>query len=78
MTVHQKYAALPALAEMFSIPLSSLKIKLHIASKAGIEMPERRRVGRCFLYDTEAFGAWLWENADALRRPAPSIAENAE
>jgi len=68
---NQKYAPLATVSAMFGIPVSSLKIKMTLATKRGIPLPSRARVGKSFLYDTEAFGAWLFENADALRQTAP-------
>jgi len=68
-TVETRYATLSQLASELNIPLSTLRIKIHLAKQRGLEPPPRRRVGRCYLYDSRAFSLWLWENADALRRP---------
>jgi len=70
---NQKYAPLAMVSAMFGIPITSLKIKMTLASKRGIPLPSRARVGKIFLYDTEAFGAWLFENADQLRQATPNF-----
>ncbi len=68
-TVETRYATLSQLSAELKIPLATLRIKVCLAKQRGLEPPPRRRVGRCYLYDSRAFSLWLWENADALRRP---------
>jgi hypothetical protein len=63
------YQTLAQIASEMRIPVGTLKVKLHAAAKAGIELPPRRRIGKSYLYDAKAFSRWLWQNSDALRRP---------
>jgi len=63
------YLTLAQIASDMRIPLGTLTAMLHVARKAGIELPPRRRVGKSYLYDAKAFSQWLWENSEALRRP---------
>jgi hypothetical protein len=62
------YQTLAQIASDMRIPIGTLKVKLHVAAKAGIELPPRRRVGKSYLYDAKAFSQWLWQNAETLRR----------
>jgi hypothetical protein len=62
------YQTLAQIASDMRIPIGTLKAKLHIAKKAGLELPPRRRIGKSYLYDAKAFSQWLWQNAEALRR----------
>jgi hypothetical protein len=66
--MHNDYLTLAQIASNMRIPIGTLRVKLHIAAKAGLELPPRRRVGRTYLYDAKAFSQWLWQNSDALRR----------
>ena len=63
------YLTLAQIASDMRIPISTLKAKLHVAAKAGLELPPRRRIGKSYLYDANAFSQWLWQNSEALRRP---------
>ena len=63
------YLTLAQIASDMRIPVGTLKVKLHAASKTGIELPPRRRMGKSYLYDAKAFSHWLWQNSEALRRP---------
>ena len=63
------YQTLAQIASEMRILIGTLKVKLHVAAKAGIELPPRRRVGKSYLYDANAFSQWLWQNSEALRRP---------
>jgi hypothetical protein len=63
------YQTLAQIASEMRIPIGTLKVKLHVAAKAGIELQPRRRVGKSYLYDAHAFSQWLWQNSEALRRP---------
>jgi len=69
----QRYAPLATIAQIYSIPHSTLKLKLWVAKKRGIEFPLRARVGKTFLYDVDAFGVWLFANADSLRQATPNF-----
>ncbi len=71
----QRYAPLATIAKIYAIPQSTLKLKLWVAKKKGIEFPLRARVGKGFLYDTEAFGAWLFANAADLKIPSAMTAK---
>jgi len=76
------YLTLAQIAKEMRIPVGTLHVKLSIARKAGIELPPRRRIGRTYLYDAEAFSQWLWQNAETLRQSSEKSAtddvENAE
>ena len=61
------YLTLTQIANEMRIPVATLKAKLHVASKAGIELPPRRRIGKSYLYDSKAFSQWLWQHAETLR-----------
>jgi len=61
------YLTLAQIADEMRIPVGTLKVKLHAAAKAGIELPPRRRIGKSYLYDAKAFSQWLWQNAETLR-----------
>jgi len=63
------YQTLAQIASDMRIPIGTLKVKLHVAAKAGLELPPRRRIGKSYLYDAHAFSQWLWQNSEALRRP---------
>jgi len=47
---------------------SSLKVRFWHAQKLGIALPERRRIGRRFVYHVQSLQDWLIANNDALRR----------
>ncbi len=66
--VERHYATLSQLASELNIPISTLRVKICLARRRGLEPPPRRRVGRSFIYDSRAFAAWLWDNAAALKR----------
>jgi hypothetical protein len=76
------YQTLAQIASEMRIPIGTLKVKLHAARKAGIELPPRRRIGKSYLYDAKAFSQWLWQNAETLRlyseKTAPDDVESAE
>jgi hypothetical protein len=61
------YLTLAQIASEMRIPVGTLHMKLSIARKAGIELPPRRRVGKSYLYDANAFAQWLWQHAETLR-----------
>lgn len=67
------YLPLTRLSEALDIPLPSLKAKLHVASKKGIPLPERRRIGKTYFYNAKAFCEWLWQHSDDYRRDAPTF-----
>jgi hypothetical protein len=68
-----QYATLKEIADKSGVAESTLKIKLTVATQKGIALPLRKRIGKQFLYDRQAFMNWLWEHADAIRRPMPTI-----
>ncbi len=68
-TVETRYATLSQLSAELKIPLSTLRIKVHLAKQRGLELPPRRRIGRHFLYDAQGFTKWLWQHSEALKRP---------
>ena len=72
------YQTLAQIASDMRIPIGTLKVKLHVAAKAGIELPPRRRVGKSYLYDAKAFSQWLWQNAESLRRHFEKSATDVE
>ena len=63
------YLTLAQIASEMRVPIGTLRVKLHVASKQGLELPPRRRLGKSYLYDAHAFSQWLWQNSEALRRP---------
>jgi hypothetical protein len=73
-----KYLTLAQIAGEMRIPVATLKAKLHVASKAGIELPPRRRIGKSYLYDANAFSRWLWQHAESLRRHFEKSATDVE
>ena len=72
------YQTLAQIASDMRIPIGTLKVKLHVAAKAGIELPPRRRVGKSYLYDAKAFSQWLWQHAESLRRHFEKSATDVE
>jgi len=72
------YLTLAQIASDMRIPIATLKAKLHVASKQGLELPPRRRLGKSYLYDTHAFSQWLWQNSEALRRPFEMKTDDVE
>jgi len=62
-----KYLPSKTLCEVFDLNPATLKVLLHRARHLGIEMPARKRFARRYYYDTDAFAAWIWQNADKLR-----------
>ncbi len=62
------YLTLSQIARETGIPVTTLRIKIHIGSKIGLEPPPRKRVGKHYLYDMSKFMQWLWQNAPALQR----------
>ena len=70
------YLTLAQIAREMRIPVGTLYMKLSIARKAGIELPPRRRVGKSYLYDANAFSQWLWQHAESLRRHFEKSATN--
>jgi len=47
---------------------SSLKVRFWHAQKLGIPLPERKRIGKRFVYHVQELQNWLIANNDALRR----------
>ena len=70
------YQTLAQIASKMRIPLGTLQVKLHVARKAGIELPPRRRIGKTYLYDAKAFSQWLWQHAETLRLSSEKGATN--
>jgi hypothetical protein len=68
-----KYVPLQTIAATFGLNPQSLKIRLSLASKRGIELPARRRCGRIFLYDSEKFSEWLWEHSEKTKQSVESL-----
>ena len=67
------YLPLSRLSEALDIPLPSLKARLYLAQKQGINLPLRKRIGKTFFYDAKAFCIWLYENSEALRQEPPKL-----
>lgn len=66
-----QYLTLKEIADKSGVTESTLKVKLSFANRKGIALPSRKRIGKQFLYDKADLMRWLWEHADAIRRPMP-------
>jgi len=65
-----KYQTIEDAARLNGLQPTTLKLKFHYASRRGIALPPRTRIGRRYLYNVEELNIWLVENAADLKIPS--------